>query len=78
VNHIAESEDNEAMSDEANLPWLQDDESDVWSLWRVEYRDVVLLDSENRLVQIYNLSENDLSESDKYLELKGYLEFLAP
>ncbi|MDP6931896.1 MAG: hypothetical protein QGG40_03230 [Myxococcota bacterium] len=78
MNHIAESEDNEAMSDEANLPWLQDDESDVWSLWRVEYRDVVLLDSENRLVQIYNLSENDLSESDKYLELKGYLEFLAP
>jgi hypothetical protein len=45
-----------------HLPWLQDTMTNsVWALWRVTWRDVRILDSQNRLFTTYNLTENDLS-----------------
>lgn len=56
------------------LPWLQDrPDVDVWSLWRVEYRDVVILDTQNRPVAVYNLTAHDLADTNDYAELKALL-----
>ncbi|MBI5866308.1 MAG: hypothetical protein HZB38_17695 [Planctomycetes bacterium] len=56
------------------LPWLQTtSENDVWQLWGVDYRDVVVLDSQNRRVTAYNLTTYDLSDAANYAELKRIL-----
>jgi hypothetical protein len=44
------------------IPWLQDtDSTKVWDSWRVTYRDVVVLDAENKVTAVYNLTSHDLS-----------------
>jgi hypothetical protein len=55
-----------------DLPWLQDTAADgVWGAWGITYRDVVVLDGDNRVVAIYNLTTNDLADPLHYDELKG-------
>lgn len=44
------------------LPLLQDTAAvDAWGRWQVTYRDVVVLDVEGRRRDVFNLTENDLS-----------------
>ena len=53
------------MSALGDLPLLQDTASDdVWSSWDVTFRDVVILDESNECYAIYNLTTNDLRDSD--------------
>jgi hypothetical protein len=57
------------------LPLLQDTATEnVWARWAVTYRDVVILDRENRAVAVYNLTEHDLSVPANYDALKALLE----
>jgi hypothetical protein len=57
-----------------DLPLLQDTtEADVWGAWEVTYRDVFVLDAENRVVTIYNLTDHDLGQPANYEALKGIL-----
>jgi hypothetical protein len=56
------------------LPWLQDTPTvNVWGSWRVTWRDVVVLDADNKIVRVYNLTDNDLHDPAKYAELRGIL-----
>lgn len=56
------------------LPWLQDDEAhDVWGLWQVSFRDVVVLDPTGHVFSIYNLSIHDLGNPVHYAELRAIL-----
>lgn len=56
------------------LPWLQEVKGDaVWSDWGVTYRDVVVLDGENKVTGVYNLTEHDLSDSGNRDALKQLL-----
>ncbi len=56
------------------LPWLQDTpEANVWAAWQVTFRDVVILDTENRPVAAYNLTVHDLADPASYAELKQLL-----
>jgi hypothetical protein len=65
---------NEAMCQGRQLPWLQDTaESDVWNAWGIAYRDVLILDGENRVLQAYNLTTHDLGNPAAYEELKSIL-----
>jgi hypothetical protein len=58
------------------LPWLQDTaEASVWNLWQVTYRDVVILDSRNRVSAVFNLTQHDLALSQNRDQLKAL--FLA-
>jgi hypothetical protein len=34
---------------------------DVWHSWDVEYRDVIVLDRDNQLAGVYNLTNHDLT-----------------
>lgn len=57
-----------------DLPFLEEGPGDdVWAAWRVRYRDVIILDEANEVIGVYNLTDNDLSQPEKYAEL---LEFL--
>lgn len=56
------------------LPWLQDTEAkNVWALWAVTYRDVVILDAENYPIGVYNLTVNDLGQPANFATLKSML-----
>lgn len=59
---------------ESTLPWLQDTASEkVWQTWGVNYRDVRILDPRNRLVGIYNLTDNNLTNAAHRAALKTLL-----
>ena len=50
------------MTEDRALPWLQDTvDQDVWNRWQVTFRDVRILDAQNRLYAVFNLTQYDLS-----------------
>jgi hypothetical protein len=56
------------------LPWLQDTaEQNVWTFWNARWRDVRIVDSQNRLLAIYNVDDHDLSIPDNFQTLKQLL-----
>ncbi len=71
VNRMDESLYNYLITDVSSLPWLQDTAQDsVWSQWEVVWRDVKIVDSQNRLRGVFNLTTHDLSRPTNYLALK--------
>ena len=71
VNDTAFSSGNEAITEGRDLPWLQNTaEADVWNAWGVTYRDVWILDGENHLVDVFNVTANPLSDPMNYDTLK--------
>ena len=54
----------------STLPGLQDDSAAmVWSNWGVAYRDVYILDANNEVSSVYNLTTYGLSSSANYQAL---------
>lgn len=69
---------NTEMTTGRTLPWCQDVPAvDAWGLWQAGYRDVVILDDENRVRQVYNLTEHDLSDPANREALKAILRGVA-
>lgn len=63
-----------SMAALGDLPLLQDTVAeDAWTSWMVTYRDVVILDEENRQVGVYNLTQHDLNDPASYAALKAML-----
>jgi hypothetical protein len=61
VNRNDESAYNYLMTLGRSLPWLQDTtDNSVWSLLGVTYRDVRILDPQNHLFAVFNLTTYDL------------------
>lgn len=74
INESGLESGNDTATAGRDLPWLQDVvEVDVWSTWGVGYRDVWILDRQNQLLAVYNLTEHDLREPASYEELKTLL-----
>ncbi len=74
VNGIGHESGNAANCDGTTTPWLQDVPAvDVWSAWAVAYRDVIILDEDNVVVGVYNLTSNDLGVSENYDALRSML-----
>ncbi len=77
VNSVGHEVGNTGMVDGKDLPWLQDIDdnsdslSDLWELWDIEERDVIVVDGSLNRVATYNLTHNDLGESENYDELKS-------
>lgn len=62
------------MTDGRTLPWLQDTQGqNVWEEWAVIWRDVVILDTQNNVRGIYNLTEHDLGIPANRAALKKML-----
>jgi hypothetical protein len=49
----------------------------VWTQWRIEYRDVLILDANNVPVGVYNLTVHDLANSLNRDTLKAMLKAAA-
>lgn len=74
VNQAGYESGNATITAGRDLPWLQDvSTQDVWSAWAVVYRDVQILDQDNQLAGVYNLTEHDLSQPASYAALKNLL-----
>ena len=57
-----------------DLPVLQDTKkAGVWDRWGAEWRDVIVLNGDNEVVAVYNLTTYDLSDPDHYAELEALL-----
>ena len=74
VNAVGEDADNALVCAGRTLPWLQDTAAaNAWGLWNVTYRDVIILDAENRVYAVYNLTQHDLANAANYQALKSLL-----
>jgi hypothetical protein len=56
VNAVGRESENASVTSGRDIPWLQDDESDIWTNWGITYRDVVIVDADNVMVEAFNLS----------------------
>jgi len=77
VNEFGHESGIPLIPNHGSIPWLQDVDSngngisDVWyDSWVVGYRDVFILDEDNVLIGVYNLTSNDLSDSSNYNTLR--------
>ena len=71
INQIGQETDNDLICQGRVIPWLQETaDHPVWTPWGVTWRDVVILDSENRRVSVYNLTQHDLGVQTNYDFLK--------
>ncbi|MCC6526148.1 MAG: hypothetical protein IT373_26105 [Polyangiaceae bacterium] len=60
------------------LPWLQDTVAvDAWHDWNVTWRDCVILDGNNQVVTVYNLTVHNLADPASYAELRTLFEAAA-
>jgi hypothetical protein len=74
VNNSGEQAGNAKMCDGRTLPWLQDTPTaHVWRSWQVTERDVVVLDADNKIIHVYNLTDHNLGVAANYAELRGIL-----
>jgi len=65
VNGAGYESGNERVTEDRDIPWLQDTENiEAWTQWDVKYRDVYVLDQNGDLRFIYNLTVNDLGNPD--------------
>ena len=54
------------------LPVVQDDAvANVWTNWGATWRDVYVLDPDNRVTEVFNLTTYDLSDAANYEALYG-------
>ena len=71
VNRSDEAVFNNLIIAERTLPWLQDPKSaTAWSAWEVTWRDVFVVDSQNRMRFVFNLTAHDLTYPSNYSTLK--------
>ena len=78
VNRLSDAAGNAVACTDRDIPWLQDSVAEqVWTKWQVTYRDVCILDANNELIGVYNLTEHDLADASSYDELKLMLETAA-
>ena len=69
---------NLGFTDGRVLPLVQDAAAAaVWTNWAVTWRDVVILDDENRAVGVYNLTDHDLVLQPNYEDLLAILRSAA-
>ncbi len=78
VNQAGLESGNAAICAGRDIPWLQETAAEpVWTDWGVHYRDVIVLDRENVVVAIYNVTLNNLTDPVKYDELYAIFEAAA-
>ncbi len=77
MNESGFDADNDQMCDGRDLPWLQETDEEVWDGWGVVYRDVWVLDADNDVVGVFNLTGTSLGEPANYAALRALFELAA-
>ena len=71
VNQVGHESANDTFCTGRDVPWLQETATDlVWVPWGVQYRDVWVLDTDNRPVGVFNVTSNNLAIQANYDTLK--------
>ena len=53
------------------LPMVNDNPTEnIWQKWESQWRDFYILNRNNELLEIYNLTEHNLNDPNNYQELK--------
>jgi len=73
VNETGQEAYNDLAVEGNFAPWLQDADHTAWSAWQAEWRDVIVVDAENRKVAVFNLFEHSLSDPEDYAALRALL-----
>ena len=74
INQVGYESGNASITNGQDLPWLQETPTvDVWSAWQIIYRDVVVVGPDNRVVEVFNLTQNDLGVAEDCAALKDLL-----
>ena len=67
VNEVGHESGNDGFTAGRDLPWLQESKDhSIWNEWGVVYRDVFIVDEKNEVIEVYNLTDNDLNEPANY------------
>jgi hypothetical protein len=67
INQYGYDVANEQVTQDRDIPWLQDQEDVLlWTQWSVNYRDVLIFDEDLNLRNVINLSQFDLRDEDNY------------
>lgn len=75
VNEFNYFSDDDSFTKGRDLPWLHEEADDnVWDAWMVTYRDVIIVDADGYPVDVFNLSDNNLSDPALYAELRELLD----
>ncbi len=74
INGVGHESGNAGVTTGRTIPWLQDvSAQNVYASWQVTYRDVIVLDAENRVIAVYNLTDHDLRNGASYFALREIL-----
>lgn len=74
VNEMGYDAGNSLVPDISSLPMVQNDSiAQVWSNWGAVWRDVIVLDQENRPVATFNLTTYNLATTENYDLVKAEL-----
>lgn len=74
VNQIGHEGGNAGICNGRTIPWLQEvSGSLVWTPWNVSYRDVVILDEQNEVAAVFNLTVHNLADSTNFAALRALL-----
>lgn len=74
INSKSASSGNGAMTDGRDIPWLQDTTGeDVWGSWNATWRDLVIVNSCNEVVQVINITDHLLNLPSNYDMVKNAL-----
>lgn len=78
VNDAGHESGNLLAVEGRTLPLLQDTpEAAAWAAWNPAYRDVLVLDGENRALGVFNLTDHNLSVAAEYEALLRILRVAA-
>ena len=70
VNNIGLETGNDGTTAGRTLPWLQPgSDQDVWTLWQVRYRDVIITGPGNEHLHTFNLTDHNLADTGEYAAL---------
>ena len=62
------------MCEGRDIPWLQDtEEANWWGSWGITWRDVVILDRDGNEVDVVNLADHNLNDTEEYAAFKALL-----
>ena len=71
INQIGAETGTSSFDETHALPMVNDNSTDnIWIQWESIWRDFYILNRNNELIEIYNLTEHNLNDPQNYQELK--------
>ena len=74
INQIGAENGISSFTEAHALPMVHDNETDnIWLSWESQWRDFYILNRNNELVEVYNLTMHNLNDETNYSALKQKL-----